>query len=64
MSSDVIARLETLLNRVVARRALPRTAAPVEVPVLATSPAPKYKYAFKDARRSSGTRKYLPHAFI
>lgn len=41
MSSDVIARLETLLNRVVARRALPRTAAPVEVPVLATSPAPK-----------------------
>jgi hypothetical protein len=41
MSSDVIARLETLLNRVVSRRALPRTAAPVEVPVLATSPAPK-----------------------
>ncbi|TAK33375.1 MAG: hypothetical protein EPO40_00160 [Myxococcaceae bacterium] len=41
MSSDVIARLETLLNRVVARRALPRVAAPVEVPVLATSPAPK-----------------------
>jgi len=28
MSSDVIARLETLLNRVVSRRALPRTAAP------------------------------------
>jgi len=41
MSSDVIARLETLLNRVVARRAMPRVAAPVEVPVLATSPAPK-----------------------
>ena len=41
MSSDVIARLESLLNRVVSRRALPRTAAPVEVPVLATSPAPK-----------------------
>lgn len=41
MSSDVIARLESLLNRVVARRALPRVAAPVELPVLATSPAPK-----------------------
>ncbi len=41
MSSDVIARLESLLNRVVARRALPRVAAPVQTPVVATSPAPK-----------------------
>lgn len=41
MSSDVIARLETLLNRVVARRALPRVTAPVAAPVVATSPAPK-----------------------
>lgn len=41
MSSDVIARLESLLSRVVARRALPRVAAPVQAPVVATSPAPK-----------------------
>jgi hypothetical protein len=41
MSSDVIARLESLLSRVVARRALPRMAAPVQTPVVATSPAPK-----------------------
>ena len=42
MSSDVLARLETLLSRVVARRALPRTvAAPVTAPVIATTPAPR-----------------------
>lgn len=41
MSSDVIARLESLLSRVVARRALPRVAAPAQPPPVATSPAPK-----------------------
>jgi hypothetical protein len=41
MSTDVIARLESLLNRVLTRRALPRVAAPVAAPILATSPAPK-----------------------
>ena len=41
MSSDVLARLETLLQRVVTRRALPRVAAPVAAPVVATTPAPK-----------------------
>ena len=41
MSPDVITRLESLLNRVVARRALPRVVAPVAAPILATSPAPK-----------------------
>jgi hypothetical protein len=38
MSSDVVARLQSLLDRVVTRRALPRTA---PAPVIATSPAPK-----------------------
>lgn len=41
MSSDVVARLETLLARVVARRSEPRTAAPVVAAVAATSPAPR-----------------------
>ena len=43
MSSDVIARLESLLGRVIARRAVPRLvpAPPAAPPVVATSPAPR-----------------------
>lgn len=43
MSSDVIARLESLLDRVIARRAVARLvpAAPVAPPAVATSPAPR-----------------------
>jgi nicotinate-nucleotide--dimethylbenzimidazole phosphoribosyltransferase len=43
MSSDVIARLESLLGRVIARRAVPRLvpAPPVAPPVVASSPAPR-----------------------
>lgn len=41
MSNDAVARLESLLARVVARRAEPRVTAPVAAPVVATSPAPK-----------------------
>ena len=41
MSADVIARLESLLSRVVARRAEPRVAAPVAAPAIVAAPAPK-----------------------
>ena len=43
MSSDVIARLESLLDRVIARRAVARLvpAPPVAPPVVASSPAPR-----------------------